>query len=175
MSPAYLLFSLQIYVYKGIGQITLCGLVLPWIAILIIGLSLLSVFIIKKILYKTKKREENVLNINLKVIQIKQTNGDIVSFFVGIILPAVFFIEESLTVSICVFVTIQILIFILVSKSSTIFPNVIMILLGLNVYSLSNGKYLISNLSVNDITNRDIDCIRLGDESNLLAYLSKEA
>lgn len=122
MAPAYLLFSLQLFIYNGIGTLTISKFKLPWISLLVIMLAMVSIFVLRRMLYKATCSEENPYTIDLKRVKIIQVNGDIVSFFVGVILPAVFFIENSALISCLVFLTIQLFIFILVSKSNTVFP-----------------------------------------------------
>lgn len=173
MSPAYLLFSLQLFEHNDIGVYIIDAYKVPLVTILILILSLVLTFLVKRNLIYSTKSEENSYSVDFNTDQIVQINGNVVSFFAGVILPVIFYMKESILISISVFIGIQIMVYILVSKSDTIFPNILLLLFGLNIYTLNNGKFLISNLSVNELNKIKIDAVRMGDNSNLLAYVRK--
>ncbi|MHB0862416.1 hypothetical protein ACYCS5_14455 [Paenibacillus sp. SEL3] len=107
---------------------------------------------------------------NLREVKITQVNGDVVSFLLGVILPAVIFIEDSIAICMIVFLGLQFIIFLLVTKSSSVFPNIMAILFNMNVFILDNGNYIISNEEI--IGNfESVTVIRIGDNSNLIGYI----
>lgn len=174
MSPAYLLFSLQLFEHNNIGEYIIYEYKVPWLTILILFLGLLLTFLVKiNLVYSTKSGENSYL-VDLNSDRVVHINGNIVSFFAGVILPVIFYMKESVPISILVFIGIQIMVYVLVSKSDTIFPNILLLLFGLNIYTLDNGKYLISNLSINELKKAKIDAVRVGDNSSLLSYVIRK-
>lgn len=171
MTPAYLLFSLQLFINYKIGSIELFSIKFPWISIVILLISFFSVWLIKKILFIATKRQEHHYNLNLGQVKIVQVNGDVVSFLLGVILPAVIFIDNSLTICSMVFLGLQFIIFLLVSKSSSVFPNIMSILFNINVFILDNDDYLISNKQIIGST-ESIMVVRIGDHSKLIGYVT---
>ena len=174
MSPAYLLFSLQLFEFNDVGVYSNSQYKFPWLTILILILSFLLTYIIKSNLIYSTRLGENTYSIDFNVDRTIQINGNVVSFFAGVILPVIFYMKESVVISILVFIGIQIMVYVLVSKSDTIFPNILLLLVGLNIYTLESGKYLISNLSVYELSKVRIDTERVGDNSNLLSYVIRK-
>ncbi|WP_054943785.1 hypothetical protein [Paenibacillus ihuae] len=169
MTPAYLLFSLQLYVKYGIGFIQISGNKVPLMTFLILLGSIVLTWIIKKTLSIAVRREENQYLINFGDVKIIQTNGDVVSFLLGVVVPAVIFIENSLSICLLVFLGVQFVVFLLVTKSSTVFPNIMTILFNINILILDNGLYLISNVRIRE--NSEVLAVRVGDDSKLLNYV----
>ncbi|MCU5351780.1 antibiotic resistance protein VanZ, partial [Bacillus cereus] len=58
------------------------------------------------------------------------------------ILPAVLIIEGNLCVAIIIFIIIQMLIYVLIMKSTDIFPNIALIILGINLCKTKDNKYV---------------------------------
>lgn len=151
MSPAYFLFLLQLnHKFKNeikleiwsreLNVYHLCILLL----IIIILLSLFLKYLIKR--QFNKGRGNLLLNSELfdfDVSRIDDSNGSVISFLLGIVIPAVLIIETSLIEAIVVFIILQSIIFILVNKSSEIFPNIILIILGVDICKMVNGRYLL--------------------------------
>lgn len=154
MSPAYFLFLIQIddkfskpfnyhlIFYDVTLQINIfgwCGLLLVFILVL----TLLLKFIL--IRQYTKSSTDQVLAPEknyFKESNLEEKNGNIISFLLGNILPAVFIIESNLLLSICIFVILQVIIFILIVKSTDIFPNINLIILGIDLCKTQNNKYV---------------------------------
>ncbi|THF82112.1 hypothetical protein [Cohnella fermenti] len=171
MTPAYLLFSLQLFIKYKIGILKLFGIKIPWISFAILLVSFALIWGVKKLLHIATKRQENHYILNQREAKITQVNGDVVSFLLGVILPAVIFIEDSIAICMVVFIGLQFIIFLLVSKSSSVFPNIMAIMFSMNVYILDNGFYLISNEKMTENYERII-AVRVGDSSNLLGYIT---
>lgn len=175
MLPAYILFSLRLLIDLKFGTKVIFGINIPWflLAVLAVGI-LFSVFIIK-IIKKANDSDENSRLIDVDHHSIIEKNGDVVPFFAGVIFPLIFFFENSVLASIFSFLGIQIIMFILVSKTSSIFPNIILLIFGYNVYHFSNNIYLLSNHKQNEFHNlKTMKAERLGDNSNLYCYLKNK-
>lgn len=177
MSPAYFLFLLQLnYKFNGKIEITLkkqdinvydlcCILFL-----VVISLTL----ILKFLLNRQFKKERGHLLLNNELGEfnknkIEDSNGNIISFLLGTVIPAVLIIETSLIEAIIVFVILQIIIFILINKSSEIFPNIMLIILGIDICKMASGKYLF----ILKGSNRDIDkVLQLGNPSKSKLFIT---
>lgn len=154
MSPAYILFLLQIddkfksHLNKEIefGDFLIkldiywcCGLLLLFLILL--GFLLRALIINQYIKASTdqvlppKKEyfEENKL---------EERNGNVISFLLGTVIPAVLIIESDIKIAVAVFVVIQILIYILIMKSTDIFPNVLLIIFGISLCKTQHNDYV---------------------------------
>lgn len=177
MSPAYFLFLLQLN-HKFNGEIEfmikkqnvnvyhLCCILF----LLIISLSLILKFLINR--QFKKGRGYLLLNNELGEFdrrQIDDSNGNIISFLLGTIIPAVLIIETSLIEAVIVFVILQVIIFILVNKSNEIFPNIMLIILGIDICKMASGKYLL----ILKGNNREISkVIQLGNPSKSKLFIT---
>lgn len=177
MSPAYFLFLLQLN-HKFNGEIEfmikkqdinvyhLCCILF----LLVISLSLILKFLISR--QFKKGRGYFLLNNELGEFnrrQIDDSNGNIISFLLGTIIPAVLIIETSLIEAVIVFVILQVIIFILVNKSNEIFPNIMLIILGIDICKMASGKYLF----ILKGNNREISkVIQLGNPSKSKLFIT---
>lgn len=177
MSPAYFLFILQLN-HKFNGEIGftlkkqdinvyhLCCILF----LLVISLSLILKFLLNR---QFKKGRGYLLLSNelgeFDKNKIEDSNGNIISFLLGTVVPAVLIIETSLIEAIIVFVILQIIIFILVNKSSEIFPNIMLIILGVDICKMASGKYLF----ILKGRNRDISkVLQLGNPSKSKLFIT---
>lgn len=136
MLPAYILFVMQISSRFYVQDLTEIILIT---SIIIIGI--LIALSLKKLInhttegYTTRFNPENLIYIR---------NGEVVSFLLGVIFPSVFIFSDNILVSIGIFMSIQMLIYNLMIRSSEVFPNVLMIMLGMDVYELTeSNEYII--------------------------------
>ena len=172
MSPAYILFITKLIISFQFDPIFGYKVIHFLIMFALILIIILSTIFLKGALCSITKSQENLYSLNLETeTKIEEVNGEVVSFLIGVIIPTVFFLEECLLPTIIMFILIQAMSFLLISKSNTIFPNVILILFGINIYSLKNGKFLISNLNINELNNKYIEGSLLGDNSSLICYV----
>lgn len=151
MSPAYFLFLLQLnHKFKIETKFTLWNIELDvyklcvLLLLLIVCLSFFLMFLLKRQFSKglgTELLEAEVKEFSKN--NIEESNGNVISFLLGNVVPAVLIIETSIKEAVIVFIILQLIIFILVSKSSDIFPNILLIILGMDLCKMSNGKYLL--------------------------------
>lgn len=100
---------------------------------------------------------------------IEDSNGNVISFLLGSILPVVIIIENSLSISLIVFFILQLILFILMRKSSDIFPNIILIINGIDLCKMENGDYLFVLKGNSDEIN---NVIQLGDASKSKLHIT---
>lgn len=129
MCPAYLLFFLQLN--TGNGRYVNYLLMIITIAIeFLLGLFLL---------YLVKKRKNKGV-IKKEIIDISNKNGDIITYIFGVIVPSVMQPNSNeLTEYIIVFLVVQFTSYIIIMKSTSILPNVVLLLMGVNIYLLNSG------------------------------------
>lgn len=150
MSPAYFLFLLQLNekfekpLDKVIFDYNIT--IYHWCAILFLLIIILSLVLKKLLLLQfTRGLGTPVLPNKLQkfsVSNIDESNGNIISFLLGNIIPAVLIMESSLSEATIVFILLQLIIFILITKSSDIFPNILLIILGIDLCKTKDGDYL---------------------------------
>lgn len=151
MSPAYLIFLLNLNeTFNYATDITFSNqemsinLIHCFIA-LFIFLSIIFTVLLKKLLlnhYDMGKGVPVLSNDLYKYKNIKEKNGSIISFLVGNIIPSVIIFENSIFLSILFFIFLQVLIFLLSTKSTGIFPNAALILLNVDICKTETGDYL---------------------------------
>lgn len=150
MAPAYFLFLLQIDdKFDQPFDITLFKIdfnVYIWCGVIFLLLLMLSLGL-KSLLIKQYKNPstDQVLNNEkdrFKSSNLKERNGSVISFLLGNILPAVLILEENLLVAILTFIIIQILIYTLIMKSTDIFPNIFLIMWGIDLCKTEGGDYV---------------------------------
>ncbi|MEK4715843.1 antibiotic resistance protein VanZ [Sporosarcina sp. FSL K6-5500] len=154
MAPAYFLFLLQIddkfnqplevnLAFKGTSlQLNVfwwCGILL----ILVITLS----FLLRKLLIRqyTHSSTNQVLPPDkdyFKENKLEEINGNVISFLLGIVIPAVLIIENNIIIAFVVFIIIQFLIYILIMKSTDIFPNILLIIMGVSLCKTQHNNYV---------------------------------
>ncbi|EAE8661909.1 hypothetical protein BR095_13855, partial [Listeria monocytogenes] len=101
-------------------------------------------------------------------------NGDVLAFLMGTIIPSILIIEEHLIETLVVFISLQFLIFILTTRSSTVFPNILLILVGVNIYELDDGKYILVLGETLNISKKSRLLVSLGDSEFCNTYLIAE-
>ena len=131
MSPAYFLF---IFTQVKLGVIGSIGL------FLIISLCTIPL----KIMIE-KSADEGVKTPKYEVTKIETKNGEIPSFLLGVILPSVIGGADNFIMNLIIFIVLQLCLFILMIKSSSILPNVLLIFMGLNIFEMEDGKYIFSS------------------------------
>lgn len=142
MAPAYFLFGLQLQMQNK----EISNTIVYWIIGVFLLVMVCILIFLKRILDKRYKGKSGH-NINLSITSRKQIikkNGDVVAFLMGTILPSVLIIEEHLKETLVIFIILQGLIFILTSRSSNVFPNILLMLVGVDIYELNNGKYILT-------------------------------
>lgn len=150
MSPAYLLFLAQLnskYEEEILEFLKFLNL-----SIYSMLLSLLAIFILLSIFLKSLLKHQLNAGKGERVIgdeeeefydkNITEKNSNVTSFLLGNILPAALIVENDFGLAIFVFIFIQIIIFNLIMKSTDIFPNVLLIIFGVDLYKTKNGKFL---------------------------------
>lgn len=137
ITPAIILFSISL----GVSiKIVICELII----------GIVSTLILRRILNGISKSDSGTTKLIHEAI-LEEKNGDVLALIFGIIIPSVI-IPDNLSVigKISFFLIIQCVIYFLMVRSSSIFPNVLLILFGVNTYRLTDGTYLIDpNKSVN--------------------------
>lgn len=150
MAPAYFLFLLQIDdKFDQPFDITLFKIdfnVYIWCGVIFLLLLMLSLGL-KSLLIKQYKNPstDQILNNEkdrFKSSNLEERNGSVISFLLGNILPAVLILEENLLVAILTFIIIQILIYTLIMKSTDIFPNIFLIMWGIDLCKTEGGDYV---------------------------------
>lgn len=151
MSPAYFLFLLQVnQKFDDPFNVDLFGInfdIYTWC--LVLFFFLLFITLILKWLLKKQYKDglgNPVLSKKLEVFtdhNIESINGNVVSFLLGNIIPAVLIIENSIIEALILFALLQTMIYILIVKSSDIFPNVALIILGVDICKTKDGNYLL--------------------------------
>ncbi|MBC1435905.1 hypothetical protein HB848_11205 [Listeria rocourtiae] len=165
MMPAYILFTIQIYFsYSPFSEKFLYLIVVSLFGIaLIMGKSL------ELLLRKRVKMGSGYKNVGFRRISIKNRNSDVTSFLLGTILPSVILIDGSYLSSLFIFISLQLVLYKLVMRSSSIFPNVVLIMSKVDVCELENGNYIISSARF-DNDERD-GCYKLGDSKDCNVYV----
>lgn len=102
-------------------------------------------------------------------INIEESNGNVISFLLGNIIPVVLIMENSINETIIVFILLQLIIFILIVKSSDIFPNILLLILGVDLCKTKNGNYLFTFNGENTNIER---VYQIGDAGNSKTYIT---
>lgn len=155
MIPAYALFILELDIKD---RLISYGCVLLSVAIgLIIGLTL------KSILFKRSKTAVVTPNYTVKLVS---KNGEILSFIFGIIIPSVLLPGQAGNVEkTVIFFVIQLLCYLVIVRSSTILPNVILLVLGIDVYFVEENEFILTIHQKIKTSEKVIQVYRLGDSS----------
>jgi len=150
MSPAYFLFLLQINEkFNQPFDKRIFGInfnIYTWCFVLFLLLTIMA-FILKKLLKVqfTKGIGTPVLTNEIYKFSksnIEENNGSVISFLLGNIIPVVLIMENSIKEAIFVFVLLQVIIYILTIKSSEIFPNIVLVILGVDICKNKEGNYI---------------------------------
>ncbi|EAD2556836.1 hypothetical protein Y190_04280 [Listeria monocytogenes] len=172
MLPAYILFSLQIKMQTNKVSDTVIYFILG----IFLVLSVLSLAFLKGLLLK-RGREKNGHNKRIlinRTNQIAKKNGDVVAFFMGSILPSVLVFQDELLITLIVFIILQILIFTLTIRASSVFPNILLIFFGMDIYELEDGNYILTIDKKLRIFDKPNLYTRLGDSGDCNTYLIAE-
>lgn len=162
MVPAYILFHFQ----NHQDYLAVVGFILIGVAI---GIKL------KMMLQNRANKKQGVGDNRYKLPEIININGDITSFLLGVIIPSVIDISDTWRDKMMIFLGCQLLLFILMTRSSSIFSNVILILLGTNIFEMENGDYIISLSShLAKKTDHFVSVRRLGDSEFCNTYIKEE-
>ncbi|WP_283586688.1 hypothetical protein [Limosilactobacillus vaginalis] len=161
MMPAYVIFILQL----KINGLVCCGLI-----IMICTLEYVAGFFIRSMIIK---RSKNAVN-KIAQVYIKSKNGNVLTFVFGVIIPSILFPDNASNIKlILIQVGIQIMLFIVMQKSSDIIPNIVLILEGVAIYTTKDGNYIIS---LDDIKNGiKVRMYRLGDTERAKIFIGKGA
>ncbi|WP_241774590.1 MULTISPECIES: antibiotic resistance protein VanZ [Lysinibacillus] len=181
MSPAYFLFLLQLddkfqHPFKmnwNIKIVTIDINVYWWCGLLFIILFFLTWFLRFLLTQQYINSSTNqVLPGNRKSFEeseLEEINGNTMSFLLGNIIPAVLIIEGNLYGAIIVFIVIQILIYTLIMKSTDIFPNIALVILGINLCKTKDSKYVFTFKSKKFI---DFKVYQLGEPTKSKIYIT---
>ncbi len=172
MSPAYILFLLQIddkfenplNKEIGFGDFLITLDIYWWCGLLLLILILLG-FLLRALLINqyTKSSTDQVLPPNKEYFEenkLEEVNGNVISFLLGTVIPAVLIIESDIKIAVAVFAVIQILIYILIMKSTDIFPNVLLIIFGISLCKTQHNAYVFTFKSD---TYQELKVYKLGD------------
>src|SRR5699024_1114220 len=134
MSPAYLIYSLQLYSHKHLEFIMITIYGFPVFILILFFLLIFLGYLLKVILIKITDDNENPYNIeSIRHIQ-KDKNGSSIVFLIGVIFPSIIYIEENIVINLIVFLIIQLLLYKLMSNSTALFPNVLLISFGIHSF-----------------------------------------
>lgn len=152
MSPAYILFILQIHdsfknkkgnleFFKweiNFNIYCMCAVVLFFFLIL--------AFILKRSLirqYKKGLSDRHLGTLNqFKENNLAEENGNITTFLLGAIIPAVLIVDGNLYAAIVIFILLQFIIYKLIMRSTDLFPNVLLVILGINLCKTIDNNYV---------------------------------
>jgi len=170
MAPAYFLFLLQIN--NKFNKTFTIDIYLLCIILFILIISL--AFILRSILFRhyAKGRGNEVPSSEIQKYSqpnLEESNGSVISFLLGNIIPGVLIMENSIYEALVVFFTLQILIFILIMKSSDIFPNILLIILGVDLCKTKEGKYLFI-FKKEDVS--ELKVFQIGDSSKSKTFIT---
>lgn len=181
MSPAYFLFLLQIddkfnqplnkeLKFNGV---TIFLNVYWWCGILFILVFMLAFFLrVLLIRQYTNSSTDQVLAPDkdyFKENNLEERNGNVISFLLGTVIPAVLIIESNIFVAFVVFIVIQILIYVLIMKSTDIFPNVLLIILGISLCRTHTNNYVFTFKSKDY---QQLKVYRLGDPEKTKIHIT---
>lgn len=177
MSPAYFLFLLQVNdKFNKPFDKKIIGIdfnIYTWCLVLFLSLSVIA-FILKWLLKVQFKKGLGTPVLSNKLdkfssYNIEETNGSVVSFLLGNIIPVVLIMENSIKEAIVVFLLLQVIIFILTVKSSEVFPNIVLIILGIDICKTKDGNYL---LTLNGQDEEILKVYQIGDVRKSRLYVS---
>lgn len=177
MSPAYFLFLLQLN-SKFENEVTLniftvdidaYSLLLVAIVVTVILAILLKFVLLRQL----ELGRGNTLTLDemkgFTEENIDEHNGSIISFLLGTVIPAVLIIETSVKEAVFVFFLIQIIMFILITRSSEIFPNLTLTIMGIDICKMKNGNYLLLMKQREEPSER---VIQIGDPSKSKLFIT---
>ncbi len=171
MMPAYILLDIQLYLKKNIN-IYFFGIIL----IVIFMVSIFMVWFIKFLMtnrYNEDKSAEVEKLINERS-QISSRNNGAVTFLVGIILPSIIIFENSVAYTLIVFTLLQLVLLVLMLKSHSVFFNVPMIMMGIDVYQLHEGSFILTINGKLRLSREKIKLVRIGDSEMCHTYIYKK-
>lgn len=161
MCPAYLIFLLQLN--TGNDRYVNYSLMI---------ITVLTEFLLGLLLLRLVKVRKNKGVIKKEIIDISNKNGDIITYIFGVIVPSVLQTNSNgLTEYIIVFLVVQITSYITIMKSTSILPNIVLLLMGVNIYLLSSGIYVLSLGKEIYNTKEKVPFTRLGDDNRNNVYI----
>ncbi|MGG0293729.1 antibiotic resistance protein VanZ [Bacillus pacificus] len=177
MSPAYFLFLLQVnQKFNNPFNKKIFGIsfnVYIWCLILFFILTIMAVILraLLKLQFKQGLGTPVLRNELYKFSKanIEESNGSVISFLLGNIIPVVLIMENSIKEATVVFILLQVIVFILTVKSSEIFPNIVLIILGLDICKTKDGNYL---FIFNGEDNNPERVYQLGDAGKSKLYIT---
>ena len=179
MAPSYLLFLLQLgkefgyiltfSIFKGEIKVKIIFAVFTLFIFL-----LFCAFLLKKILMRQyfHSSTDQVFESDKEYFDsrnVEEKNSGMVAFLLGNVLPAVFILGKSPLSSILIFISLQLIIYILVMKSSDIFPNVLLVILKIDLYKTSDTRYFFFFKSKRY---RELKVYQLGDVNASKIYIT---
>ncbi|OFI48747.1 hypothetical protein BG261_06415 [Floricoccus tropicus] len=153
MSPSYILFLFGFkdkYIAEKNGYEDILKFILNNIDNIIIAFILffvamsliLKLILISQYINSTTDRVGNE-NVNLfEERNLKELNSGVVSFILGNILPAVILVGNSPKITFIAFLITQIILYILIMNSSDMFPNLLLIIQGMNLGTTKKNDYV---------------------------------
>lgn len=168
MMPAYILFTVQLYLKKHITIFQL-----NMILIVLVLISLLMGWLIKFIITNRYFEEggSEIEKLISKRSQVSGKNSDVIAFFIGIIVPSVIIFESSLVFTLLIFILLQLIVFFLMSNSHSIFPNILMMALRMNMYTLYEGLFVLTINGKLKLSRDKIKLVRIGDSEICHTYI----
>lgn len=168
MMPAYFIMIFKIITIQFYNELStphFMFITIVWLGGFI-AFAFLGKFSILMLL--NRDHEEYGTDEVISEVKIIQVNGDIVPFVIGVILPTVLLISEDLLPNVMLMFFIQIMIFKLFASSSGSFPNISLILFGVNIYSFDDQSYLLSDQEYSSIReDSELEVSRIGESVNL--------
>src|SRR5699024_2471068 len=166
------LYSLHLYSHNKFPFTTIMNVKIPIITLGILLVFLFLGWIMKVVMIKVTKDNENPYSLQNAYNKITGKNGTSIIFMLGVIIPSVIYLDAPLFINVFTFIFVQSLLYILMSHSSALFPNLLFIIYGMHTFELTNGKYLISDQPIERRDNHEeIKATLIGDHSNTLCYV----
>lgn len=180
MFPSYILFLFNVYNTFNNTKETNGYYILIFIIIVIVGV--VAAHICKSLIINTSNSETGKILRFTKVKNIKNTkNGNVISFVLSTIMSSVFIFDNSFILTFCSMILIQFALYFLLMHTDEIFPNALLILLGIDFYKVEivykdekeflefETIYIFVERKVckiNQITNRCSKIVGIGDSSS---------
>lgn len=162
MSPAYILMAVKYVDLNWLADRLHCPLLSNIYLSKLIAMSACAI-ICFLLAYFFKKKLDDIggqrVSISYHHLNINTKNGDMVSFLIGIILPTFINIDDSWFINILLFILLQLLIYKLMTKSSFIFPNILLILIGYSLIQIDNRWILLKEQFLNKDGKAKLVCI----------------
>lgn len=163
VTPASIMLSLQLK-FDASDRLVNYG-----ISLLILDVSVAIALKLKAMLINRVEVGVQKTDFSVKVVA---RNGDVVTFLFGVIIPSVLLPEGAENVEkVVIFSVVQLLVYIISIRTTSILPNVLLMILGVDIYQLSSGSYVFSIGSKIGKKHKDIIITRLGDDVDNETYI----